>query len=58
MNTALGGTLYQDIFRQVESSLGHLPKLLPKKLRLRLSRLLMGLLLLMGRRKRKVTCLY
>ncbi len=29
MNTALGGTLYQDIFRQVESSLGHLPKLLP-----------------------------
>ena len=29
MNTALGGTLYQDIFRQVEDTLGHFPKLLP-----------------------------
>jgi len=29
MNTALGGTLYQDIFSQKEQSLGHFPKLLP-----------------------------
>ncbi|PIE32481.1 gamma-glutamyl-gamma-aminobutyrate hydrolase [candidate division KSB3 bacterium] len=29
MNTASGGTLYQDIFSQVEHVLGHCPKLLP-----------------------------
>ena len=29
MNTTLGGTLYQDIFRQRKDTLGHFPKLLP-----------------------------
>lgn len=29
MNTALGGTLYQDIFSQVKNCLGHFPKKMP-----------------------------